>query len=147
MPRHKFYKALPPALNYSVKNDYVIVRMQGQPTDLDWSRTGQQRCLLLNCVPPGVSGKAYCLFNLNAFFSSHLFCWSNTPRCTTAQTFLLTARNKARILLVSTGVCFHSEGRKRDYKTFSFPSWKSLGGDFRPSFWTVSRGGASSRRG
>lgn len=79
--------------------------MQGQQTDLDRSWTGQQRCFLLNYAPPGVSGKAYCLFNLNAFFSSHLFCWSNTLQCTTAQTLLLTARNKGRILFISLWVC------------------------------------------
>lgn len=32
MPRHKFYKAPPPVFNYSVRNDYVIVRMQRQQT-------------------------------------------------------------------------------------------------------------------
>lgn len=96
MPGHKFYKASLLPLNYSVKNDYVIMRMQRQRTDPDWSRTGQRRCLLLNQVPAGVSGKAYCLFNLNAFFSSHLFCWSNTLPCTATQTLLLTAWNKGK---------------------------------------------------
>lgn len=138
MPRHKFYKSLPVALNYSVKNDYVIVRMQGQPADWDWSRTGQERCLLLNYAPPGVSGKAYCLCNLNAFFSTHSFCWSNTLLCTTAQTFLLTARNLEGILFISAGVRFHSEGRQNKYKIFFFSSWETLDRDFRTTVLSVS---------
>lgn len=136
MPGHKFYKALPLVLNYSVENYYVIMCTQGQWTDLDRSRTSQQRCLLLNYVPPGVLGKAYCLFNLNAFFSSHLFCWSNTLRCTTAQTLLLTARNKERILFI----CVSTFTLKDIWKITkcSFSSWKTLDRDIQASFWTVS---------
>lgn len=103
--------------------------MQGLQTDLDWSRTSQQWCLLLNYVSPGVLGKAYCLFNLNAFFSSHLFCWSNTLRCTTAQTLLLTARNKRTVLFIS--VCPFSLWRTSErLQNVLFQVGKLLSGTF-----------------